>query len=82
MPKTKKTAQHRPRTVSPKTVRIPVSMLKKIMDAGGPLADWAEDILEREGLYSDEFLASLARAQADVRAGRVYKVESLDDLLK
>ena len=80
MPKTKRLPRRHATSAAPKTVRIPVAALKQLLDAGGPLADFAEEILEREGLYSEQFLADLAEAQADIKAGRVYQVESLDEL--
>ena len=82
MPKTKRLPRRRAVSAAPKTVRIPLTALKQMIDAGGPLADLAEEILEREGLYSDEFLASLREAEEDVRAGRVYTAASIDDLLR
>lgn len=55
---------------------------KRLLVLGTNLADLAEDILEERGEYSPEFRASLARANADVKAGRVVTVGSLDELLK
>jgi len=43
------------------------------------------DKLEREaaalGMFGDDFLASIDRAEADIKAGRVHKAKSLKELL-
>lgn len=39
-----------------------------------------ERLADSLGLYSNDFLASIARAEADIRAGRVKKLRNLRDL--
>lgn len=43
-------------------------------------ADRLERIAAALGLFSNEFLESLDRAERDVKAGRVHKLKSLADL--
>lgn len=54
------------RTSRRMVVEIDVRRLEKLADA--------------LGMYNPDFLASLSRAEADVRAGRVKKVKTLKDL--
>ncbi len=56
--------------------------VKQLHVASTVMANLAEEILEETGSYSDSFLSALAEAEADMKAGRVYSIESLDDLLK
>ena len=44
-------------------------------------ADRFEQVAAALGMFSDDFLASIDRAEADIQAGRVHKVDSLKDLL-
>ncbi|MFM2424144.1 MAG: hypothetical protein RLZZ70_535 [Candidatus Parcubacteria bacterium] len=43
-------------------------------------ADRFERIAAALGMFSDEFLASIDRAEADIKAGRVHRVKSLREL--
>ena len=44
-------------------------------------ADRFEQIAAALGMFSDDFLASMDRAEKDVKAGRVHKLKSLKDLM-
>lgn len=39
-----------------------------------------ERLADSLGLYNDDFLASITRAETDIKAGRVKKLRSLRDL--
>ena len=67
---------------STKTVQVPLNRVQALHAASAAMLDLAEEILEENGQYTDEFLASLAEAEADIKAGRVYTAESIDDLLR
>ena len=43
--------------------------------------DRFERIAAALGMFSDEFLASMDRAEKDIKAGRVHKLKSLADLM-
>ena len=43
-------------------------------------ADGFERIAAALGMFSDEFLASIDRAENDVKAGRIHRLKSLADL--
>jgi hypothetical protein len=43
-------------------------------------ADRFERVASALGMFSDDFLASIDRAEKDVRAGRVHRLKSLADL--
>ena len=43
-------------------------------------ADRFEQVAAALGMFSDEFVASIDRAEADIKAGRVHKVSSLREL--
>jgi len=57
---------------TPKFYKLP----KTLFVLGNRMADCAEDILEERGEYSKEFLVSLDRSEADMKAGRVRTVTS------
>ena len=44
-------------------------------------ADRFERIAAALGMFNDDFLASIDRAEKDIKAGRVHKLESLADLM-
>jgi hypothetical protein len=44
-------------------------------------ADRFEQVAAALGMFSEEFLASIARAEKDIKAGRVQKLKSLADLM-
>ena len=44
-------------------------------------ADRFERIAAALGMFSDDFLATLDRAEKDIKAGRVRKLSSLKDLM-
>ncbi len=60
-------------------ITIELEQVKRLHRMSSALLDVAEDILETQGLYSDKFLDLLAESEADVKAGRVYKVKSLTE---
>lgn len=67
---------------SKRSTTLSLIQAKRLFVLGNSLADLAEDILEKRGEYTPEFRMSLARADTDVKAGRVIAIESLDELLK
>ena len=44
-------------------------------------ADRFERVAAALGMFSDEFLESVDRAEKDIKAGRVHKLNSLKDLM-
>jgi hypothetical protein len=44
-------------------------------------ADRFERVAAALGMFSDEFLESIDRAERDIKAGRVKKLDSLADLM-
>jgi hypothetical protein len=44
-------------------------------------ADRFEQVAAALGMFSDDFIASINRAEKDIKAGRVHKLKSLADLM-
>ncbi len=63
-------------TITPKTVRGSKKFVVE-MDA-----DKLERMAAAFGMFNPDFLASIERAEEDYRNGRVYDVESLEELRK
>ena len=65
---------------------LPVTITKKARENKTTFivefnADRFERIAAALGMFSDDFLASIDRAEKDIKAGRVHKLESLADLM-
>jgi len=59
--------------------RLP-RQLHRVLSLSQKLTDATEDLLEEFGQYTPEFLASLKRAETDIRTGRTREVKSLKEL--
>ncbi len=44
-------------------------------------ADRFERVAAALGMFSNEFLASIARSERDIKAGKIHKLRSLKDLM-
>lgn len=65
---------------------LPVTITKKLKNRKTTFmvefdADRFEQVAAALGMFSDEFLASIDRAEKDIKAGRVHKLKSLADLM-
>lgn len=65
---------------------LPVTITKKVKANKATFtvefdADRFERIAAALGMFSDEFLVSIDRAEKDIKAGRVHKLKSLADLM-
>ena len=65
---------------------LPVTITKKVKATKATFtvefdANRFERIAAALGMFSDDFLASIDRAEKDVKAGRVHKLKSLADLM-
>lgn len=65
---------------------LPVTITKKAKENKATFivefnADRFERIAAAVGMFSNDFLASIDRAEKDVKAGRVHKLKSLADLM-
>jgi len=61
--------------------KLPVKIQKKAKTYHIEVdADRFERVAAALGMFSDEFLASLDRAERDIKAGRIHKAKSLADL--
>ncbi len=54
--------------------------LRRFFVITSQLADLAEDVLERRGEYSDEFLSGLNKSLKEAREGKLQEVRSLSEL--
>lgn len=64
---------------------LPITIIKKKKAAKTTFtvefdAERFERVAAALGMFSDEFLASIDRAEADIKAGRVHRVKSLREL--
>ena len=65
---------------------LPVTITKKLKNRKTTFtvefdADRFEQVAAALGMFSEDFLASIDRAEKDIKAGRVHKLKSLADLM-
>lgn len=63
----------------PKVILKPQE-LRRFFTITSELSDLAEDILERRGGYSEEFLSGLHKSLKEARAGKLREITSLAEL--
>jgi hypothetical protein len=61
-------------------VNLKPQELNRLFQISSELSDFIEDILEEQGQYSDDFIASLERSIKQAQQGRVRVLNSLRDL--